>query len=261
MRKKFAFLFCIVLWTALAFIGCAGKNSRKGAPDRVYLYTEKFSAPNNDNFGYYSELKTDGYNAEIYVSEKDGGRGIVIDVDAKFADGSGNSLFLDMRDESFGALLSCGSPAGGTMHKMLYITEDGWSSYEASDISSQIKNYPRHIAMLSDELGYIGGDRRDGSTLYCTLDGGRTWSEADIGVNTRNAFAPIPGGNGKYYELIEIMAAEPSKSAYNLYESDDGLEWERLKTFSLDTGISDYCCADGRICFICNDASVYAMEL
>lgn len=258
VMRKILYLFCILCFTSLALAACAKRDSYRNNIHYVYLYTDKFSMPQNDNYGYSAKFESDGYNAEIYISTKDGSiQETVINVDAGFAD----SLFLNMKDDSFGVLLSCGSPGAGVMGKMLYITEDGWSTYEAVDISSQIKPYPRNIAMLSREIGYIGGDRRDASTLYRTVDGGRTWSEVAIGNNTRDAFAPIEGEDGKYYELIEIMTDEPEKSAYNLYESYDGLEWERLKNFSLNSDISGYYYADGRIYFVCRDGTVHAMEL
>ena len=260
--RKILYLFCVLCFTILSFAACAKRDNHRNSIHDVYLYTDKFSEPQDDNYGYSAKLESDGYNAKIYISAKDGSiQETVIHVDAGFVDSYAERLFLDMKDDGFGVLLSGGSPGAGTMGKMLYITEDGWSTYEAVDISSQIKPYPRHIAMLSREIGYIGGDRRDASTLYRTVDGGRTWSEVAIGNNTRNAFAPIEGEDGKYYELIEIMTDESEKSAYNLYESYDGLEWERLKNFSLNSDISGYYYADGRIYFVCRDGIVYAMEL
>lgn len=258
-RKKL--LYLLLLW-AMCLVSFALAGCAKRGQYNVYLYTDKFSEPQDDNYGYYAELEADGDNVGIYISKKEGGiKETVINVDARFADICEESLFLDMKADGFGVILSHGSPGGGMMGKMLYITEDGWNTYEAVDISEQIKPYPRDIAMLSREIGYIGGDRRVASTLYRTLDGGRTWSEVDIGNNTRSAFAPIECGDGKYCELIEIMTDEPEKSAYNLYESDDGLEWERLKNFSLDSEISGYYYDDGRIYFVCGDGTVYATEL
>lgn len=254
MRKKRICLFCALLLAVLTFSGCAGRK-----PDlrKVYLYTENFSPPQKENYGYAAELEFEENNAKICISTKDGqALETKLPVETRYAE----ELFLDMKNEKTGFILSDGSPAAGMMGKMLYITEDGWNTYESVDISSQIKSYPRYFAMLSEKIGYIGCDGRNGSALYRTLDGGRTWSGTAVGENTRVAFAPIEGGDGNYYELTEVRTDDPKRPAYHLYGSGDGMEWESVKLFSLQSEITEYAYADGRICFVCGDGTVYALE-
>ncbi len=260
MKKIFIYLIC-VLAAAFSFTACSGRGHGKSETYEPYLYTDKFSAPEKDNYGYAVDYESDENGVKICISIRDGNAvKRSVPIEAKFAD----QLFLDMHNESFGAVLSEGSPAGGRMGKLLYITEDGWDTYETVDISSEIKIYPRHFVMLTDKIGYIGGDIRIGSTLHRTLDGGRTWEEADIGKNTRESFAPVECG-GKYYELIEMKTDEPNR-LYALFVSEDGVEWERVKFFSVEheaagAKIEEYYYEDGRLFFLCGDDRVYAMEL
>lgn len=260
MKKIFIYLIC-VFTAALSFTACSGRGHGRSETYEPYLYTDKFSAPEKDNYGYAVDYESDENGVRICVSTRDGNAvKMSVPVEAKFAD----ELFLDMHNESFGAALSIGSPGVGTMYKRLYITEDGWNTCETVDISSQISVYPRHFAMLTEKIGYIGGDIRTGSTLYRTLDGGRTWEEADIGKNTREAFAPTECG-GKYYELME-MKSDESKPLYALFVSEDGVEWERMRFFSTESEeagseIKEYYCEDGRLFFVCEDGTVYAMKL
>lgn len=145
-------------------------------------------------------------------------------------------IFLYMENEDSGYLLCCGSPGLGQMTKLLYATDDRWSTYSEKDISFLIDGYPTSISVSPEGDIYIGTQMRSNGYMFVSEDEGEHWNpiRTDNGRDRENGYyrwgyAPFfDRENQLVYVILEY------DGSYYLYQSDGEMkEWERAGMFSL----------------------------
>lgn len=145
-------------------------------------------------------------------------------------------IFLYMENESSGYLLCCGSPGMGQMTKLLYATDDRWSTYSEKDISFQMDGYPTSISVSLEGDIYIGTQMRSNGYMFVSEDEGEHWNpiRTDDGQDREDGYyrwgyAPFfDRENQLVYVILEY------DGNYYLYQSDEEMkEWENAGRFSL----------------------------
>lgn len=145
-------------------------------------------------------------------------------------------IFLYMENESSGYLLCCGSPGLGQMTKLLYATDDRWSTYSEKDISFLIDGYPTSISVSPERDIYIGTQMRSNGYMFVSEDEGEHWNpiRTDNGHDREDGYyswgyAPFfDRENQLAYAILEY------DECYYLYRSDEKMKtWKNAGKFSL----------------------------
>lgn len=145
-------------------------------------------------------------------------------------------FFLYMENESSGYLLCCGSPGLGQMTKLLYATDDRWSTYSEKDISFQIDGYPTSISVSPEGNIYIGTQMRSNGYMFVSEDEGEHWNpiRTDNGHDREDRYYRY--GYAPFFDMENQLAYAILEydRIYYLYRTDRKMkEWENAGMFSL----------------------------
>lgn len=249
-------LYLICLICAACFLGGCGDvtaffaNGRGG--DQLTGASDTEIQPSN-SFGLIAAFHKDN----IVITELDSDT-VVKEIPIPFDD---YQVFLSMTDQDNGYLLYCSTPAMGQMMKSLYVTDNRWSTYTESDISSLIDGYPTSLSSLSPEHLYIGAQMRSDGYLFETTDGGEHWDPISINESDyRYGYTAISDEDSSdIYVLLEYVISGKGGN-YDLFQiHTEQEELEMVGSFSLNDSVDvrEFFMSEGVLCIIDAQGNVY----
>ncbi|MFM1651906.1 DUF4850 domain-containing protein [Brevibacillus sp. B_LB10_24] len=172
-----------------------------------------------------------GQNQEVAVFYTDeGGKNWKKSVLPK-ATATDGRQFVHFVDKNNGYILLTSSPGLGQMVKELYQTTDGGKSWHRiGDITSQVESYPTGMTFRTVSEGWISSvyHGQDGTLLFHTADGGKTWKQQMLDVppilqdHYSNVYPPVFFGQDKAEGVVMLEFVKEGSSLYLPYFTEDG---------------------------------------
>ncbi len=139
--------------------------------------------------------------------------------------------FFEFVDKNNGYILLTSSPGLGQMVKELYQTTDGGKSWHRiGDITSHVESYPTGMTFRTVSEGWISSlyHGQDGTLLFHTADGGKTWKQQTLDVpptlqdHYSNVYPPVFFGQDKVKGVVMLEFVKEGSSLYLPYFTEDG---------------------------------------
>lgn len=142
-----------------------------------------------------------------------------------------DSYLKSMISDLIGYKLKITDAAAGSRFYSLYMTVDGgvnWDECNQDPFSGEL-GVSSGIVFFDEKLGYIGMSHSGGDTanLYCTKDGGKTFTKVDLQSPEPYDYPSMPyKENGVYKIKVTIGANNDQPNDFLLYTSPNVMNWK-----------------------------------